>query len=86
MSEHNCQGSSCRCNSSYTVGAVESPKKKQSNKGRSAGPVTVKKADGSVEVREPYSSRRLKQIIGHDRAEEREYGLRKPRQSTVAPD
>jgi hypothetical protein len=46
-----------------------------------AGPVTVRKSDGTEEERPAYSATELRAIIGHDRAEERQYGKRKPRQA-----
>jgi hypothetical protein len=69
----------------YSVGALESPRKR-TRKRRSAGPVTIRRADGTVEERPAYSESRVRQIVGHDRGEEREYGMRTPRQTTVGPE
>ena len=50
---YECQGVSCRCNSSYKVGALTSPSRKRTKTKRSAGPVTVRKLDGTVEEPPP---------------------------------
>jgi hypothetical protein len=51
-----------------------------------AGPVVIRKPDGTVEQRPPYSESKLKQIIGHDRDDAATYGKRKARQVRTEPD
>jgi hypothetical protein len=83
MSEHDCQGSSCRC---MNRGGYW-PKKQRPRKQPSAGPVTVKKPDGTVEQRPAYSMAKLKEIVGHENtADERKLSEFVPRQATVEPE